>query len=218
VALAAVLAIPITGGCRGRGNEENAAVETKTEAPRAESQSASSPVTGVAPKAYGGFPSVVMLEPVEPETDAGSEPDLELEPALMDQYGNAFHPEILVVRPGQTVEFRNSEDVAHNVHVIDQHTRETIFNVATPVVGSYEYSFEEAGAFDVSCNMHSWMAAFIIVTDAPYVAIADKDGEFSLPAVPAGNYTVRVWNVEETRRVERRVQLAGDGSPLSLIE
>jgi plastocyanin len=140
------------------------------------------------------------------------------EPALMDQYGTAFRPKLLVVRPGQPVDFKNSEDVLHNVHVIDAETRETEFNVGTPVVGAYRHVFEREGAYDVSCNIHPSMAAFVIVTAAPFVAVADSQGNFDLEAIPEGTYDVRVWNLDFERRSERTVTINAVTKSLTLTD
>jgi len=159
-------------------------------------------IAGKAPPATGGYPSVIMLTPEVP-----LETPLPAEPALMDQYGTAFHPRLLVVRPGQPVDFKNSEDVLHNVHVIEVETRKTEFNVATPVVGAYRHRFERDSAYDVSCNIHPSMAAFVIVTAAPFVAVADSQGNFELENVPEGAYEVRVWNLDPGRRREGHVTI-----------
>src|SRR5688500_4890119 len=53
-------------------------------------------------------------------------------PAIMDQYGRAFIPNLLIVRAGQVVEFRNSEDVLHNVHVQKAPAGTEVFNVDRP--------------------------------------------------------------------------------------
>jgi plastocyanin len=139
-------------------------------------------------------------------------------PALMDQYGTAFRPKLLVVRPGQPVDFKNSEDVLHNVHVIESETRETEFNVGTPVVGAYRHVFEREGAYDVSCNIHPSMAAFVIVTAAPFVAVADSQGNFELDPIPEGDYDVRVWNLDPKRRSERRITLDAATKSLTLTD
>jgi heme/copper-type cytochrome/quinol oxidase subunit 2 len=135
----------------------------------------------------------------------------------MDQHGNAFHPKVLVARHGQPVEFRNSEDVLHNVHVFDTETRETVFNVGTPVVGSYRFTFEEPGAYDVSCDIHPAMAAFVIVSPTPYTAIADSQGNFELGDVPPGSYEVVVWNLDPARRTRREVEIGPGTTELDLI-
>jgi len=173
-------------------------------------KSTASTVTGTAPRAFGGFPSVVILEPEVPiEVPI-------LPSAVMDQYNTEFHPRLLLVRVGQTVRFKNSEDTLHNVHVIDIETHDTAFNVATPVVGAYEYVFDNASVYDVSCGIHPSMAAFIVVTDSPFAVVANNDGAFSLPEVPAGNYTARVWNLDPARRSERDVVIAIDDAATEL--
>ena len=160
--------------------------------------------TGRAPRASGGFPSVILFEPLRPDAEPFPVPETM---PLMDQYGIEFHPTILLARAGQTLEFRNSEDELHSVHVVDTRSGATLFNVATPVVGSYTHKFEKASEYDVACDTHPAMAAFIIVSETPYVVIADKNGPFSLDALPEGSYNVRVWNVTEKRRSETTVYI-----------
>lgn len=168
-------------------------------------------LTGKAPRATGGFPSVVIFEP-EAEIDF----PIPEEPAVMDQYNTAFHPQLLVVRVGQTAQFKNSEDTLHNVHVIDTVTRDTEFNVATPVTGAYEHVFETPSVYDVSCGIHPSMAAIIVVTETPYTAVAERDGQFSLPGIPPGRYTVTVWNLDPSRRSQRTVTLDEGTAELNL--
>lgn len=176
-------------------------------------QSAGALIRGRAPRATGGFPSVVILTP---DTDDEIEFPVPLEPALMDQYNTEFNPNVLIVRAGQKVQFKNSEDTLHNVHVIDTVTRDTAFNVATPVTGAFEHVFDAPAVYDVSCGIHPSMAAFVVVVDSPYAVVANADGTFSLPDVPPGAYTAAVWNLEPSRRSERRVTIEGDMSELTL--
>jgi plastocyanin len=164
-----------------------------------------SAVHGKAPPATGLFPSIVLLEPGAPIETLVPE-----EPAVMDQYGTAFHPKVLLVRPGQPVDFKNSEDVLHNVHVVHIESRETEFNVGTPVVGSYRHRFEREGAYDVSCEIHPSMAALLFVTSAPFATIADSQGNFEISSVPAGSYRLTVWNLDPNRRFEQTVEV-GEG-------
>ena len=59
------------------------------------------------------------------------------EKPVMDQAGLTFGPELLIVRTGAPVEFRNSDDTLHNVRVSHEETRESAFNVAIPTGESY---------------------------------------------------------------------------------
>ncbi|MFQ5744835.1 MAG: plastocyanin/azurin family copper-binding protein [Acidobacteriota bacterium] len=168
---------------------------------------------GNAPAATGNFPSVVILEAGAPDNAP-----VPTEPVLMDQFGQQFVPAVIVTRVGQPVEFRNSEDVAHNVHVFDLDTSLTVVNVATPVMGSsYRFTFEQTGAYGVQCDVHPAMAAFIIATSSPYAVVADQDGTFVLPGVPYGAYTLRVWNVDASRGSQQPVEIEGVQTEVGLL-
>ncbi len=189
---------------------EEAAVEpavTSKAAPAA--RPGTGTLTGRVPEASGGFPSVVILEPATPGGVAAGVAVPE-EPVIIDQFGMAFVPEVLVARSGQTVEFRNSEDVLHNVHVVDRETTSTVANVATPTMDStFQLTFEDPGAYAVLCDVHAAMAAFIIVTSSPYSVVAGRDGTFTLPDVPHGSYTLSVWSLDENRQSRRVVSVEG---------
>jgi hypothetical protein len=116
------------------------------------------------------------------------------------------------------VDFKNSEDVLHNVHVIDAETRKTEFNVGTPAVGSYRHAFEREGAYNVSCDIHPSMTAFVIVTAAPFLAVADSQGNFALDAIPEGFYAARVWNLDPKRRRSGTIEISGATDSLSFTD
>ncbi len=162
-------------------------------------------VRGLAPPVAGGFRAVVLIAPEDGHAEAV--PD---EPETMDQFGLSFLPGVLVVRAGQEVAFTNGDDVLHNVHVAESATRETVFNVATPIAGAYLHTFDRPGTYTVSCDVHPAMAAYILVTDAPYTAVAERDGRFELSGVPAGPYRVTVWSVDAALRSEHRVEIGAE--------
>ena len=194
--------------CSPAERSEGPAGEAGAEAPAATETVVARPgtgvVTGSVPPASRGFRSVVILEP---ETPGGPEGVVVPgEPAIIDQFGIAFVPEVVVLRPGQPLEFRNSEDVLHNVHVVNRETMATVANVATPTVDSiFELTFEHPGTYEVLCDVHAAMGAFVIVTRSPYSVVAATDGSFVLPDVPYGTYTLRVWNLDETRESRQMV-------------
>ena len=88
----------------------------------------SSEVTGIVPKN-----AIVTLLP------ASGEPPMPAEPAVLDQISKQFLPHTLLARVGQPVEFRNSEDMPHNVSVVRRESGSEVFNVGTgggPEAGS----------------------------------------------------------------------------------
>ena len=67
-------------------------------------------------------------------------------PAVMDQYSKTFVPNVVYVRVGQPVEFRNSEDMPHNVNVTRRGSGTAIFSVATEPQQKYVHAFDRAVA------------------------------------------------------------------------
>jgi hypothetical protein len=111
----------------------------------------------------------------------------------MDQSGQQFLPGLLLAQTGQTVKFRNSEDVLHNVRVTEVATETPVFNVATIPFGSYDHKFERPGFYTVSCDIHTTMRADILVTASPYTATLEADGSFTVKDVPPGAYKLTVY-------------------------
>ncbi len=210
--IAPLLLLAALAACSPSERRDSPSEEAAVEAAATTGTAAERPGTGVlmgsVPPASGSFPSVVILEPETPGGPEGAV--VPGEPATIDQFGMAFVPAVLVVRSGQPLEFRNSEDVLHNIHVVDRETTSTVVNVATPTVDStFQVTLEHPGIYEVLCDVHSAMGAFVIVTSSPYSVVAARDGAFVLPEVPYGTYTLWVWNLDETRESRRVVTVEG---------
>jgi plastocyanin len=145
--------------------------------------------------------AVVSLQPT-----SGEEP-LPAGPAVMDQYSKRFEPAVLYVRVGQPVEFRNSEDMPHNVTVTRRGPGTTIFNVGTEPQQKYTHTFDRPGQYDVLCDVHPGMQATLIAANSSRATVADESGKFSLTNVPVGEHTMRV--TFEGRTVEQPVSVTG---------
>jgi len=118
--------------------------------PAAATTPAPAPASGagrIVGKVQGGGIAIVVLAP----KGARTFPPQEAKP-VMDQANLTFTPELLLVRTGQAAEFRNSDDVLHNVNVKHEETREQAFNVAIPTGGSYDHTFGREGFYRVGCD------------------------------------------------------------------
>ena len=132
----------------------------------------------------------------------------------MDQYSKRFEPGLLYVRVGQPVEFRNSEDMPHNVTVVRRGPGTTIFNVGTEPQQKYTHTFDRAGQFDVLCDMHPGMEATLVVAHSSRATVADEAGRFSFSSVPVGDYTVRI--TFEGRTIDQDVDVKSPRTEVSL--
>ncbi len=169
-------------------------------------------VFGTAPGAFAGTPSVITLRPSGAATTA-------LQPRenpRMDQLGLAFAPGLLMVRLGETVTFTNSETVTHNVKLTFSDNDSTVMDAETDPAGRVDFAFDREGGYEVTCDHHPGMRAFIYVTSAPYAIFAANNGSFRMADVPTGSYTISVWSVDPARRSERTLDVTGPSTEVSL--
>ena len=208
----ATASVPPAGGATGAdatGAADGAdATGAAGGAEAAEAAGGLAQVAGQAPPAAGMLVSIVLLEP-------HAELDLPLpdETPVMDQIGRQFVPGFILVRAGQTIDFTNSEDDLHTVHVKDERG-ESIFNVATMMGSTYEHTFEVGGEYSVICNTHTEMFADIMVVDEPYAVVADRDGRFAVPDVVPGRYTATV--IQGPDRSRHEIEVAAGPNEIDL--
>jgi hypothetical protein len=58
------------------------------------------------------------------------------------------------------------------------------------------------------CNVHPEMQAFIVVVPTPFFIVSKADGSYSIPNVPDGSYTLKVWH-PKLKGTQRPVTVAG---------
>jgi len=131
--------------------------------------------------------------------------------ATMDQKGLLFQPHILVVQQGTTVEFQNSDTVAHNVAWSSVGgNKKLAHNMGTWPKGEMRsFKFDNPGAIPLMCYVHPEMSAYVIVSPTPYFATTDKSGEYRIDNVSDGSYTVTAWN-EGAKGQSKPVTVSGE--------
>ena len=108
------------------------------------------------------------------------------------QINQAFEPHVLGVPVGTTVDFPNGDLVYHNVF---SYSKTRKFDLGYYGKGkSKQVTFDRPGVVQVFCDIHSTMSAYVLVVDSPFVTQPDEAGRYTLPDLPAGNYTLRVWH------------------------
>jgi hypothetical protein len=134
---------------------------------------------------------------------------------VMDQVSLTFTPEMLLVRTGYPVEFRNSDDTLHNVHVGNADTGEPAFNVAIPTGQLYRYTFTKDGFYHIGCDIHPAMSADIFSAATPFATFAGGDGRFVFEDVPPGPYVARALSAG--RKIERDVEIKPGKNAVALV-
>jgi plastocyanin len=131
---------------------------------------------------------------------------------VMDQKGLVFTPHVLAVEQGTTVEFLNSDKVAHNVFWTSVGGNKKLgHNLGTwPQGEKRPFKFDNPGAVPLFCNVHPEMSAYIVVSPTPYFATTDKSGAYKIENVPDGSYSVTAWH-EGAKNQSKPVTVAGEG-------
>jgi plastocyanin len=133
--------------------------------------------------------------------------------ASMDQRNENFVPHVLPIIAGTTVDFPNDDSTYHSVFSL---SKPKPFNLGRYAAGrSKSVRFDQPGIVRVFCDIHSHMSAFILVFAHRYFTVTDDDGRYRLPNVPAGAYTLTVWN--ETVRGDaprRAIAIAPEGGDI----
>lgn len=111
----------------------------------------------------------------------------------MDQRGMKFVPHVLTVTKGDTVDFLNHDNVAHNVYSPDNEG----YNLGTFKQNeTRSHTFDKPGTYAQLCSIHPEMLGYVFVGQNPYAAAVDAKGHYAIKDVPAGTYQLEVWNAK----------------------
>ena len=144
-------------------------------------------------------PNAVSPRSAEASSRLRSKPS---KPAVLDQKGCEFHPDMVVMAPGE-LKILNSDGVLHNIHT---------FSTANPPINKAQPKFkkemteklDKPELVKVQCDAHSWMHGWIYVTENP-TAVTDEKGAFKIDNVPPGKHKVEVVHPvlgKQTKEVE----------------
>jgi len=114
----------------------------------------------------------------------------------VDQRNLKFTPHTIIILRGTTVDFLNSDQVAHNVFWPSINGDKRLRHNLTVVSPSQKKSFQfnDLGTAQTLCNFHPDMVAYVVVVPTPYFALTGNDGTFTIQNVPTGTYTLKSWS------------------------
>ncbi|WP_375772035.1 carboxypeptidase regulatory-like domain-containing protein [Archangium gephyra] len=116
------------------------------------------------------------------------------QPALIDQQKCTYTPRVQGVTAGQPILIKNSDGTLHNARALTG--SKTVFNVAQPPNAKAvpRNLPADAEVIRLKCDIHPWMAAWVVVNPNPYFATSGTDGSFSIEHLPEGTYTLEAWH------------------------
>jgi len=123
-----------------------------------------------------------------PDYDATKDAEIRV-----DNISCRYEPHVALLRTSQTLVVGNKDTVGHNTKV------DTVKNVPiNPIIPAgqdikQKFPQEERLPTKISCSIHPWMTAIVVIKDTPYMAVTDADGKFTIKNLPVGKWTFQVW-------------------------
>jgi len=109
----------------------------------------------------------------------------------IDQKRCVYVPRDVMVPAGGTVDFLNSDRLLHNIHATPNFN--VSFNRTQPKNRTIPITFAKPEIVQISCDLHPWMTAWVVVAAHPFYAITGVDGQFAFENLPPGQYQLNVW-------------------------
>jgi plastocyanin len=116
------------------------------------------------------------------------------DPVVMDQKGCMYVPHAMGIMVGQPYRILNSDGVLHNVHTLPKINPS--FNQAMPAnrkEATTSFAKPEP-IFQIKCDVHPWMSAYIGVFTHPFFSVTSTDGKFTISGLDAGTYEITAWH------------------------
>jgi plastocyanin len=115
-------------------------------------------------------------------------------PVVLDQHGCQYVPHVMGIMVGQPYRILNSDGILHNVHTLPKINPS--FNRGQPAtVKEVTTSFPKPeGMFQIKCDVHPWMSAYMGVFTHPFFAVTKADGKFTISNLEAGTYEITAWH------------------------
>jgi plastocyanin len=115
-------------------------------------------------------------------------------PVVLDQKGCIYVPHVMGIMVGQPYRILNSDGILHNIHTLPKVNPS--FNRAMPATlkeTSTTFNKPEA-VFQIKCDVHPWMSAYIAVYTHPFFSVTSTDGKYTISGLDPGTYEITAWH------------------------
>lgn len=113
---------------------------------------------------------------------------------VIDQVDCMYTPRVVGAIEGQKILIKNADGIVHNVHAYDG--PKTWFNQAQTPGAPPIMKAAPAGisVVKLGCDLHPWMAGYVLISKHPFFAVTGKDGRFVIEGLPPGTYEIEAWH------------------------
>jgi plastocyanin len=115
-------------------------------------------------------------------------------PAVLDQKGCKYVPHVQGIMVGQAYRILNSDGILHNVHALPKVNKQ--FNKPMPAtLKETTTTFDKPEPiFQIKCDVHPWMSAWVGVFTHPFFSATSTDGKFTISGLDPGTYEITAWH------------------------
>ena len=112
----------------------------------------------------------------------------------LDQHGCQYVPHVMGIMVGQAYRILNSDGILHNIHTLPKINAS--FNKGMPAtVKEAITNFPKAETmFNIKCDVHPWMSAYLGVFTHPFFSVTSTDGKFTISGLDPGTYEITAWH------------------------
>ena len=112
----------------------------------------------------------------------------------LDQRGCVYVPHVMGIMVGQAYRILNSDGILHNIHTLPKINPS--FNRAMPgTLKETSTTFPKPeNVFQIKCDVHPWMSAYIGVFTHPFFSATGTDGKFTISGLDPGTYEITAWH------------------------
>jgi hypothetical protein len=147
----------------------------------------------VDPKSKGVKFAFAYLVNPKGENPAAVKARVDKQPTVViDQKNCEFLPYATAMHQDQTIVFKSSDPVNHNVH-LTPFTNQPFNTILAPNGNFSKKLFAEKRVIPLSCDLHNWMKGWIMVYDHPFFDVTADDGSFEIKGVPVGEQNLVIW-------------------------
>jgi len=133
--------------------------------------------------------AVFRLEGIKKGKEAPEEP-------MLANKNCSFEPRVQIAMKDMLLKARNDDPISHTTHPYYPNGA-AFFNFPFQSNGPKQFSgkkIKQEGVITVKCDVHSWMQAYVVVTDNPYAAVSDAKGQLTVDGIPPGTYSYVLWH------------------------